>query len=82
MGLFFENASNQSKTQKVVLTAFIALVVLDIINNFLFHRSWFSLIAVCLYIVFIIIFIREIMKGKTKKLNLNNIKVCLKNFSI
>ncbi|MCZ2260826.1 hypothetical protein [Sporosarcina sp. G11-34] len=67
MGLFFEKASNQSKTQKVVLTAFMALVLLDMINNLLFHHSWFSVIAVCLYIVFIITFIREIKKGKNKK---------------
>jgi len=64
MGLFFEKASNQSKNQKVVLNAFFTLVVLDIINNIFFHWSCFSVIAICLYIVFIIKFISVIMKSE------------------
>ncbi|OZI10957.1 hypothetical protein CEW92_14360 [Bacillaceae bacterium SAS-127] len=64
MGLFFEKASSQSKNQKLLVNAFIVFIVLDIINNFLLHWSWFSVISICLYIVFIILFIREIMKRK------------------
>lgn len=67
MGLFFEKTSNQSKTQKVVFNLFMAIVALDIINNIFFHQSWFSLIAACLYIVFIIIFVKGIMNKQKKK---------------
>lgn len=62
MGLFFEKASNQSKAQKIALNAFITLFVLDMINNFFFQQSWFSLIALCLCSMFIIIFIKIIKK--------------------
>lgn len=64
MGLFFEKASSQSKNQKLIINTFIILIVLDTINNLLLHWSWFSIISICLYIVFIILFVREIIKRK------------------
>lgn len=62
MRLFFEKASSQSKNQKLVINAFLVLVILDIINIFLLDWYWFSAMSFCLYIVFIIIFVRGIMK--------------------
>ncbi|MDQ0220166.1 hypothetical protein J2S21_003285 [Peribacillus cavernae] len=69
MGLFFEKSSSQSKTQKKLINAFIILIVLDLINNFLLNLSWLSTITTCSYIVFLILFIREIMRGKNNKAN-------------
>ncbi len=64
MGLFFEKSSSQSRLQKLVINAFIVLILLDSINNLLLHWSWFSIITICLYIVFIILFVRESLKKK------------------
>lgn len=66
MGLFLEDAKNQSETQKMALNAFMTVVVLDILNNILLQWSWFSVIAICLYITFIILFSREMVKGNKK----------------
>jgi flagellar biosynthesis component FlhA len=64
MGLFFEKASSQSKKQRLVINTFIVLIVLDIIINLLLDWYWFSVISFCLYIVFIILFVREGLKKK------------------
>lgn len=64
MGLFFEKASSQSKTKKTSINLFIILIVLDLINNFLLRLSWLSTITICLYLVFIMYFMRELMKRK------------------
>lgn len=61
---YIQTELNKRKSA-LILNAFIVVIVLDIINNFLLHWSWFSIITICLYIVFIILFIREIMKKKT-----------------
>ncbi len=64
MGLFFEKASSQNRTQKVVFNLFMALVAIDITNNIFFHKSWFSLLAAVLYIIFIIIFLEGMLNKK------------------
>jgi len=63
MGLFFEKTAVKC-TKKKLMNFFILLTVLDLTNNFLLHLSYLSTITICLYIVFIIFFIRELMNRK------------------
>ncbi|MBM7587149.1 hypothetical protein JOC86_003722 [Bacillus pakistanensis] len=67
MGLLFEDASNQSKYQKILVNAFFFILVSDQINNFLLHLSWLSMIFVCSYFVFIILFIKEVIRRNHNK---------------
>lgn len=63
MGLFFEKASSQSRNYKWLVNVFIVVIIVDIVNNFILQWSWFSVVSVILYIVFITLFVREMLKG-------------------
>jgi hypothetical protein len=68
MGIFFEDASKQTRFQKVLTNIFFIVIIVKIINRFFLEYAWLeSMLLFTLLIIGILFLIEVIIESKKNK---------------